>query len=171
MRIFDSHRSRKWFGTGFTAKETCLSILKIAKFYHQVELKAGEYTLRVVGRKRAGTGGMNVDILSGSNSVLNKYSLDFSSAWSEQVFQFKLEADIGLSKIEINRAKNSVGTLEISKIALDAKALINNAIKEDLVNKNRLSISARIVEDVRGTKIIEYQYDESGLVVLPGEFI
>lgn len=62
MKIFDSIQNNKWVGKGIDFRNNSIIVLKSGKFNHPLNLKKGTYHLKIVGKKRTGSGKIWVTI-------------------------------------------------------------------------------------------------------------
>jgi hypothetical protein len=82
MKVFDSLRDKRWTGRGIRANASSFTILKSAKFSHPISLRDGNYTLKMVGRKRTGNGKFGVLVTDSTGYVyFNEEIVLTKSSW------------------------------------------------------------------------------------------
>lgn len=139
MRVFDSISSNKWSGKNFKLDNDRILILKSAKMQHSIDLRKGRHTLKLVGRKRAGNGKVNLKIESEDGTVLFEKSTVFSkTSWTEYTFSFDVNFNHGRSFLRITRDKNMFGNLEFGRIILDGskEAPKREAVRPGINNRS-----------------------------------
>ncbi len=120
MKIFDSLKDNKWSGKSFEVKPKTFLILKGAHLSQQINLNAGNYRLKILGRRKTGSGKLKIEILSAENNLLLQREIEFgNSNWSEFNFEFESTFNYGIGEIRITRERNLYGSLELSRISLE----------------------------------------------------
>ncbi len=141
MRVFDSQKNKKWAGVGVTTKDSNIVAFKDAKFFQNISLRMGSYTLRAVAKRRAGTGALNFKLLGSNNILLSEHNFEFTSgAWSEQVFSFSINDEVKNAKMEFSRPSSSIGSLEIIRFSIDENSAPINIEKKGIPNQELLSV-------------------------------
>lgn len=131
MKIFDSIQNNKWIGKGIDFRNNSIIVLKSGKFSHQVSLKKGNYHVKVVGKKRTGSGKIWVSIVTDRGDIFLKESIEFtSSAWSEKNLGFEVPKHVGLAKIELYRDRHIYGSLELGRIIIESTGAEIDIIRE-----------------------------------------
>lgn len=126
MKIFDSLKNKKWIGKGFDIKSESILILKSANFNHSLFLQQGNYKLKIVGKKRTGSGKVVLEILTDENEILLKKEINFNNnSWSEFSFDFEAKSNLGNGKIRFIREKNIYGSVEIGRVYVDLNLDVN----------------------------------------------
>lgn len=120
MKIFDSLKNKRWSGKGFDLKQNSLLVLKSANFFHLADLKPGKYKIKIVGKKRTGSGKINLEVGNDDSEIFFKNEINFNNSnWTELTFEFEIKKYLGQSKIRIYRDKDVYGSVEIGRIFFD----------------------------------------------------
>jgi len=137
MRIFDSLKNNKWSGKGIDIKPSSIIILKSAKFDHAINIRSGKYTIKIVGKKRTGSGKINIEISSDQNEIFLKEELNFNnSTWSEYSLSFEVNR-----KIKFYRDRNVYGSVEMGRVYID---LLSDSVVKELPSKSRRRVSLKV---------------------------
>lgn len=141
MKIFDSAKDKKWSGKNFSLTSTSsLVIHKTACFSHIINLREGEYTLKVLGKKRIGNANVKLKIFSNLEILLFEQDIIFtSSSWTEKSFTFFLNKTIGSGRIELSRDNNVFGSLEIGRVIIDLEESKVKKLKEYLKKQSKFT--------------------------------
>ena len=136
MKYFDSIKDNKWIGQNFNIKDNCLVILKTAKLEQKIKLDKGNYSIRIVGKKRTGNGSLLVSVKSPDGEKFLEQVFQFTkSAWSEASFDFSSNQKTSNAIIEFSRDKNMFGSVEIARILIESASKENYtpaAIRKEL---------------------------------------
>jgi len=120
MKIFDSIKNKKWVGKGMNIHESSILVLKSANFSHPVPINAGKYNLKIIGRKRTGSGKVKIEVLTGKNDVLFRETIEFAkNSWSEKTFSFESIRNVGMASIKISRERSVYGSIEIGRVFIE----------------------------------------------------
>jgi hypothetical protein len=154
MKIFDSLKNKKWSGRGVEIRSSSILALKSANFTHPINIRAGKYILKIMGKKRTGSGKITVEILSDQNEIFLKKDIDFTNnSWSEVTFSFDSNKNFGPGKIRFTRDRSVYGSIEIGRIYID---LLN-----DLPLPQKSSVASRRARRIRNTNFATKTPDRS----------
>jgi glycosyltransferase involved in cell wall biosynthesis len=119
MKVFDSLKNKKWNGKGIVLNKDIMVMKAKSRISHNIDLKAGEHTLHILGKKRSGNGRVSLHVMTENGTLLLSEDIEFQrSSTAEVRFKFDVPLDYGLGAIHLKRAGNSFGTIELSRIRL-----------------------------------------------------
>ena len=147
MIVFDSNRAKNWNGRGVKMSGSSLVVLKAATFSHHIRLVAGEYNIKIIGKKRSGNGVLDFRIQDSDSAYYLDKRITFStSSWSEYSFPFTVSKS-GNGNIVLSRSGTAFGTLEIGRIIVDKKHVEKNKKKDRVVPKYKKKKGKTIYPD------------------------
>lgn len=139
MKVFELIKNKKWSGRGFEIQGNSIIIKKSAKFSHAIHLSKGNFSVKVVGKRRSGSGKVTIQIVGNDNQILQSEDISFtSSSWTEHTFRFGTDHNVGHSEIRITRGGGEYGSIEIGRLFVDMENLPKPAATR-FTPKNRSS--------------------------------
>lgn len=137
MIVFDSNEKNKWSGRGFIINGKILVAHKNANFRHNIPLSAGNYSLKVFAKNRAGSSPLFYKILTERSIVLASGKIILSKTWSEDTYTFTIPKNYGNGFLYIYREGSSFGSSEIGRIILEKEESVKIVNKNQSRNKNQ----------------------------------
>lgn len=129
MIQFDSIRNKSWNGRGIKVGDKSLVILKSAKLTHKLRLGPGEYSIKIIGKKRSGNGVVSFGVEGDDSTFYLRKKVTFStSTWSEYSFPFSVSGD-GSSNLLITRGGTAFGSVEIGRLIVEKQG-VSHQIKK-----------------------------------------